>query len=516
MGSSTEDDHTWSSILRPGIGRRLLLLILLTSSLITLILTATQLYLDYRRDLDGIERRLDEIERSNLGTIASSLWKLDADQLQLQLDGIVRLPDMLGAEVAEAGASQKASLLIRAGKVRETSVVRRVAPIVYQDRDIRRSLGTLTVTATLDEVYRRLIDKTVVILVSQGIKTFLVSFFILYIVHRIVTRHLTGLAGYLGRFDIRHPAPPFRLQRRQRAGKDELDKVVDALSAARSNLEQAYADLSRANAELEQDIAARNAAEEEVLRLNAVLEQRVLQRTAELEAANRELSAFTYSVSHDLRAPLRTINGFSRLLDEQYKERIDDKGRQYLDRVCTGALKMERLIEDLLRLSQVSRQEMRVGMVDLSALAREVADELQAENPQRSVRFEIEPGLLAAGDAGLLRVALQNLIGNAWKYSSKRESARIEFGYAGQDAHRVLFVRDNGVGFDMAYADKLFGAFQRLHSPAEFPGNGIGLATVSRVIQRHGGKVWAEGKVGAGATFYFTLEGHPSDARACQ
>ncbi len=505
MPGPPDSDASWFSLLRPGVGRRLLLLILLASSLITLVLTATQLYLDYRRDLDGIERRLDEIENSNLGTLASSLWKLDSDQLQLQLDGIVRLPDMLGAEVVEAGATQKTPLVFRAGRVRDTSVVRRVVPIVHQDRDTRRTLGTLTVTATLDEVYQRLIDKAVVILVSQGIKTFLISLFILFIVHRIVTRHLTALADNLARFDIHRPAPPFRLQRRARPEKDELDRLVDAISAARANLEKAYDDLRRANAELEQDIAARNAAEEEVLRLNALLEQRVMQRTAELEAANRELSAFTYSVSHDLRAPLRAINGFSRLLDEEYRERIDGKGQQYLERVCAGAARMEHLIEDLLRLSQITRQEMRIGPVDLSGMAAEVADELQAGNPERGVEWVIAPGVRVDGDAGLLRVVLQNLMGNAWKYTSKRKHARIEFGCGGDDGGRALYIRDNGVGFDMAYADKLFTAFQRLHSPAEFPGNGIGLATVARVTQRHGGKVWADAKVGEGSTFYFTL-----------
>jgi len=512
MGSSTEAIRSWSSLLRPGIGRRLLLLILIASSLVTLILTATQLYLDYRRDLDGIERRLDEIENSNLGTLASSLWKLDVEQLQLQLDGIVRLPDMLGAEVVETARAGGQPLVIKAGKARDTAVVRRVVPIVYRDRDRARTLGTLAVTATLEEVYQRLVDKAFVILVGQGIKTFLISLFILLIVHTVVTRHLTHLADYMRRLDIRQPPPPFRLHRRPRPDKDELDTLVDAMAVAHANLEKAYADLGRTNAELEQDIAARNAAEEEVLRLNAVLEQRVLQRTAELEAANHELSAFTYSVSHDLRAPLRAINGFSRLLDEEYRERIDGKGQEYLERVCAGARRMEQLIEDLLRLSQVTRQEMRIGRVDLSRLAWEIAEELRADDPQRNVAWQIVPDLQAEGDTGLLRVALQNLIGNAWKYSARREQAHIGFGCAGQPGCRVFFVRDNGAGFDMAYADKLFGAFQRLHSPAEFPGSGIGLATVARVIQRHGGKVWAEGKVGAGSTFYFTLGGGTNGA----
>lgn len=500
-----DGDAFWRSLLRPGIGRRLLLLILLASSLVTLILTATQLYLDYRRDLDGIERRLDEIERSDLASLAGSLWKFDADQLQLQLDGIVRLPDMLGAEVVEVGRAHGQPLVIRAGERRDTSVVRRVTPLVYQDRGNLHTLGTLTITAKLDEVYRRLLDKAVVILVSQAIKTFLVSLFILLVVHAMITRHLAGLADHFGRYDLRQPSAPFRLQRRPRRSKDELDALVDAFSALRENLETAYADLRRANAELERDIAARTAAEQEVTRLNVELDQKVLRRTAELEAANRELSAFTYSVSHDLRAPLRAINGFSHLLDEEYRERIDDKGRHYLDRVCAGARRMEQLIEDMLRLSQVSRQDMRIGPTDLSRLAGDIAAELSAQAPERSVEWIIAPRLPAEGDAGLLRVALQNLLGNAWKYTSKRARGRIEFGCTEAPGRRVYFVRDNGAGFDMAHADKLFVAFQRLHSPAEFAGSGIGLATVARVIQRHGGKVWADARIGEGSTFHFTL-----------
>ena len=240
--------------------------------------------------------------------------------------------------------------------------------------------------------------------------------------------------------------------------------------------------------------------------VKADLEMRVAERTAELAAVNKELEAFSYSVSHDLRAPLRSIDGFSQALLEDYAERLDDQARDYLNRVRAATQRMGLLIDDMLTLSRVTRAEMQRGTVDLSLLAEDVLEELQKTEPGRKVEWRIEPGLAAEGDTQLLRVALLNLLGNAWKYTARQPQPRIEFGAVrNADGTREFFVRDNGAGFDMRYAGKLFGAFQRLHTASEFPGTGIGLATVQRIINRHRGQVRAEGVPGRGATFYFTL-----------
>lgn len=240
----------------------------------------------------------------------------------------------------------------------------------------------------------------------------------------------------------------------------------------------------------------------------AILVQQALavaRANTELAAVNKELETFAYSVSHDLRAPLRSIDGFSQVLLEDYPDKLDEQGKDYLQRVRAGAQRMAELIDDMLTLSRVTRSEMKRKTVNLSALAKTVATELQKTQPERQVEFAIAEGLTISGDAMLLRAVLENLLGNAWRFTGKQPRARIEFGVTQSEGKAAYYVRDDGVGFDMTYVGKLFAPFQRLHSVGEFPGSGIGLATVQRIIHRHGGKVWAEGAVGKGATFYFTL-----------
>jgi signal transduction histidine kinase len=265
---------------------------------------------------------------------------------------------------------------------------------------------------------------------------------------------------------------------------DEVSVLIEAFNGMLSQIQERDAALQQAHDELE---------------------QRVQERTTELATMNKELESFSYSVSHDLRAPLRSIDGFSQALLEDYADQLDSTAQDHLQRVRHAAQRMAALIDDMLNLSRVTRSAIHRENLDLSAVAKSIAAELQEAEPGRRVEFLIENDLTAKGDLQLLRAAMENLLRNAWKYTSGHPCARIEFGMTKQNGKSSFFVRDDGAGFDPRYADRLFGAFQRLHAATEFPGTGVGLATVQRIVHRHGGKIWAEGAVEKGATFYFTL-----------
>lgn len=256
------------------------------------------------------------------------------------------------------------------------------------------------------------------------------------------------------------------------------------------------------------DITARKQTEEALRRQAQEVERQrgeLARSNVELTAANKEIESFSYSVSHDLRAPLRSIDGFSVALLEDCADKLDAKGKEYLYRMRAATQRMGVLIDDLLDLARVTRVEMRRERVDLSTMAKSIITELASAHPERNAKIQIEQSLETTGDSHLLRIVLGNLLGNAWKFTSKRQTPRIEFGKTACNGTSAYFVRDDGAGFDSAYASRLFGAFQRLHDKSEFPGTGIGLATVQRIVHRHGGRIWAEGTVDRGATFYFTL-----------
>jgi len=279
----------------------------------------------------------------------------------------------------------------------------------------------------------------------------------------------------------------------------ELDRQPLAMAAIRDISER------RRLEQIRREVRERQRAARDIRRLNAELEQRVTERTAQLEAANRELEGFTYSVSHDLRAPLRQVDGFARLLRESAASDLPPQARHYLQRIVDGTGHMGRLIDDLLNLAQVGRQALQPRLTDLNDVVNHVLRDLEAETAEREIVWTIEPLPSARCDAGLMRIAFTNLIGNAVKYTRRCRPARIAIGNADIEGRPVVYVRDNGVGFDMQYADKLFGAFQRLHAAADFEGTGVGLATVRRIVRKHGGDIWAEAAPDRGATFFFTL-----------
>jgi signal transduction histidine kinase len=344
-----------------------------------------------------------------------------------------------------------------------------------------RRIGTLLIRAELSELRVRQRRYAGIALVILGV-SFVLAIGISRIVEKTISTPILHLAETARAVSS---GKDYSVRATSIGSRDEIGQLIltfnemlDQIQVQNTELEQARADL----------------------------EKRVELRTRELAAANKELETFSYSVSHDLRAPLRAIDGFSNALLRDYTARLDEQGRHYLERVRAGTQRMSQLIDDMLGLARVSRRELVRRKVDVSEIARHVAGELSKQQPARDVRLEIAEGLTVHGDPHLLTIAFENLLGNAWKFTGKKEGGCIEVGKTMNGSEKAFYVRDNGAGFDMAYADKLFGAFQRLHSPADFEGTGIGLATVQRIVSRHGGRIWAEGAVGQGATFYFTLE----------
>jgi len=465
------------------IGQRLIVLVIAFSSAITLVISAVQLFGEYRELRNDLDEQLEQIA-VHLPSISGSVWAFDDKQIDLALQALTRMPHVVRARVATANGDKQ----WQAGSADSRNVVLRTYPLRYEARGKITDLATLEITASLDGIVERVVDHALSIIIGNGLKTFLVAIFMVVAIRRLVTSRLEKLARSIGNVvpaglpqamtsdDAGHSAPDHL---------DELDTVHWALENASHKLGISVGALRH---------------------LNNELEDRVHQRTVELQRANGELQAFAYSLSHDLRAPLRGIAGFSRILDKDYGERLDAEARDYLQRILAATARMDELIEDTIGLFRVSAAEFHGSTVDLTAEARRIADTLSRSEPERKVRWTVEENLRVWGDMGLLHSVMENLIGNAWKYSSKRSDAMIEVGSRQEaDGTRVIFVRDNGAGFDMRHAEKLFQPFQRLHLASEYPGTGVGLATVKKIIDRHGGRIWAESIPGEGATFYFCL-----------
>jgi signal transduction histidine kinase len=339
-------------------------------------------------------------------------------------------------------------------------------------------LGTLFIKSDIGAMYERFrLYGTIAVLVVT------VSFMVAYILSKSLQRSITtpilALAETARAISDRQDYSV----RATKLGKDELGLLTDAFN-------QMLSQIQRQN--------------EEIQVFNQKLEQNIIDRTRELEAANKELEAFSYSVSHDLRAPLRSIDGYSRVMIEDYGDKLDDEGKRTLNVIIKNALRMGQLIDDLLAFSRIGKQNLRKVNLDMNALTQVVATELK-EQQRRDVELNVKSMLAIQGDSSMLKQVITNLVSNAFKYSNKKAKSVVEIGSYAENGHHIYYVKDNGAGFDMRYYDKLFGVFQRLHSANEFEGTGVGLALVHRIVSKHGGKVWAEGKVDEGATFYFSL-----------
>ncbi len=370
--------------------------------------------------------------------------------------------------------------------------------IVHLDMDLGKLIVTVDMTPSFDKL-RRQTNELAVLLFSMVGMMFVTLALALELAVRRPLSMLAEASRKLAAADYEAPLP--------HANGDEVGTLVESFASMREELRRQKQALREEHDRLLEQIAERERAEAEVTQLNRSLEQRVARRTAALEEANKDLEAFSYSVSHDLRAPLRAIHGFSQIISEEYADKLDGEGRRYLDIVRNNTLRMGQLIDDILAFLRMGRLEMANASIDMNQLVRDVFAELQPEAPGRKLKLDLGDLPPARGDRAMIRQVLVNLLANAIKFSATREEALIEVGGRAGPQLNEYWVKDNGVGFDMRYVNKLFGVFQRLHANDEFPGTGVGLSIVKRVVVRHGGQVRAEGKPDEGASVYFSLPG---------
>ena len=581
------------SVKHQKISTKLILYIILFSSMITAIVTLIQLYYQYREDKLILDNNIENVNTGYREGITNAVWLDDKVQLNSILDGVVALPDIeyIAVRVNNKVYSSRGSSV-------QSNVLKSAFPLHYWHDNRLLTIGETYVEADLSAIYHRLLNRAWTILGLNAIKTFIVAIFMYFIFNRLVVSRLDALSRFVRDYDIRDINKELEIESLgNEKYSDEIAEIATALETMHRHLANSVKELlglkrtldlsldsifmfhaetykifyanagatallgytteelmamtpmeicSEFTESLFQELVASDSRPDKLVMdidtyflskqgrtipvrivlqyLHPVNEapryvfmardvserlkaQREIQSSLEeANVANAELESFSYSISHDLRAPLRSIDGFSLLLLQDYGDKLNTEGKHYIHRVRENAQRMGLLIDDMLSLSQVTRGEFNRKTCDISKMATASIKKLQDYEPDRQVTVDIAPGITGSVDKSLFENLLDNLLGNAWKYTSKTKNPHIEFGTTIQGKETVYYVRDNGAGFDMQYADKLFNAFQRLHEDEDFKGTGIGLATVSRILNRHGGRIWAEAEVGKGATFYFTLE----------
>ena len=437
------------------------------------------------------QRVTDRVQRI-LPALEVMAWNFDSTAIESLLTGLAHSGSLIEAELVMGEQTISVHRKAEGLHIDRTWTVPVTAP------GKKTQIGVLHIFESDAELNRTIKRQLLITSLTELIKIIGVTVVIYFIVSRIITIPLAKLAKEVGELASTNGdvSIQLQLQRHSNHAGDELDTLVNAINHFRN--------------EKELEIHRRREAEHELRQHQERLEEKVAARTALLETANKDLDAFAYTVAHDLRTPLRSINGYAAILKEDYTDLLQEDGCIQLQRIMTATKHMSLLIDDLLNMAHVSRLDLRKQHIDLGELAQTSFAELKNNETQRHVNVRIAAGLKAHGDCGLMQIAMNNLIGNAWKYTGKRAEAEIELGVKNANGEKVYFVRDNGVGFDMKYAGKLFGAFQRLHGSQDFKGTGIGLATVAQIIKRHGGRIWAEAEVDKGATFFFTLPEQPT------
>ena len=465
------------TFIRRGLALRLLIAIVLFSSLITLIITATQLFFDYRHDVSLINTRMQQIENVHLEVIESSLWDLDKEYASVLIDGLLELPDMIYLEIRNGE-----DIWVSAGSLQQGQLIDRQFQL-FQPQSGQSSppTGSFRAVASLEQVYRRIFDRAVTLVASNALKTFLVAGFILLLVHLLVTRHLRHVSEWALQREIDDPTP-LKLDREQKAGAqtDELDQLVDGLNTMRENLRTSFSELRQAEQERELLVE-------------------------ELEAKNKRLERFAYTVSHELKTPLVTISGFTGMLRRDLEQGRNDRFESNMSQIESAAKTMSSLLEDLLHVSRIGYIDGAREAIPLDELARNASQHIQFQENGQKIKVDIEPDLpvVMANRTQMLEV-MQNLIENAAKFSSHQDRLQITIGASDDKDRTICFVRDNGDGIDPEYQQRIFNLFERLDQNIE--GTGVGLALVSSIIEVHGGNVWVESEgLGKGSTFYFSL-----------